>query len=581
MDLSEQGIKLKTNKIGNHKTVCPKCSHTRKKKSDPCLSVKLDPHGGAVWKCHNCGWSGSNKLVYTSEKYNKRGSGTAPTSRVRSPKPIELPKKPTKDDKLYQWFLNRGIGRMTVDSFGIYKTEMYFGDRMEPCIAFPYFRCHTLFNIKYRTANKKFRQEKDARKQFYMSKELILSDQKELIIVEGEMDVLSLYQCGFKNVISLPDGAPQKAEMRADDKRFQLLETLDLDRLEKVIIAVDMDEAGQALATELEHRLGKDICWRVSWPDSQDVTCKDANETLLIHGTSVVVECIESAKPNPIAGVFNANEYMDGVLDLYYGRTAKPLSTGFSELDELYKVMPATFNVVTGVPNHGKSNFLDQIIINMAEHHDWKFAVFSPEHSTQQHLRRLVEKRNRKPFDDGPTPRMSEAELRRGMDWLDGNFHFIESGDHIPTIDYILDKAKRINLRHGIDGLVIDPFNKIDASRESGKREDEHIRDLIAKCQQFGKYYNVTVWMVAHPHKMYRTDDGIIPPPDLYQIAGSAHWNNMCDVGMVVHRDFETNETRVIMRKIREQGVYGNIGECFFTFNTTTRSYEQVESRGY
>ena len=575
MDLSEQGIKLNTNQIGNHKTVCPQCSHTRKKKSDPCLSVKLDPHGGAVWKCHNCEWSGSIKSGSTFARHEA--------------KPIKKPALPPKvetlrDQKLCDWFAGRGISENTLRVFAIYKTEMFFGQKNETCIAFPYvdgLELQEANNIKYRTADKRFRQEKDAVKTFYKCPDFKVRDATEIIFVEGEMDVLSLYECGFQNVISLPDGAPQKAEMRADDKRFQLLETLNVDRLEKVIIAVDMDEAGQALATELEHRLGKDICWRVSWPDSQDVTCKDANETLLMHGSGVVVECIESAKPNPIAGVFNANEYMDGVLDLYYGRTAKPLSTGFSELDDLYKVMPATFNVVTGVPNHGKSNFLDQIIINMAEHHDWKFAVFSPEHSTQQHLRRLVEKRNRKPFDDGPTPRMSEAELRRGMDWLDGSFHFIESGDHIPTIDYILDKAKRINLLHGIDGLVIDPFNKIDASRESGKREDEHIRDLISKCQQFGKYYNVTVWMVAHPHKMYRTDDGIIPPPDLYQIAGSAHWNNMCDVGMVVHRDFETNETRVIMRKVREQGVYGNIGECFFTFNTTTRCYEQVESRGY
>lgn len=575
MDLSEQGIKLNTNQIGNHKTVCPQCSHTRKKKSDPCLSVKLDPHGGAVWKCHNCEWSGSIKSGSTFARHEA--------------KPIKKPALPLKvetlrDQKLCDWFAGRGISENTLRVFAIYKTEMFFGQKNEPCIAFPYvdgLARDEANNIKYRTADKRFRQEKDAVKTFYKCPDFDMDEATDIIFVEGEMDVLSLYECGFQNVISLPDGAPQRAEMRAEDKRFQLLETLDLDRLEKVIIAVDMDEAGQALATELEHRLGKDICWRVSWPDSQDVTCKDANETLMTHGSSVVVECIENAKPNPIAGVFNANEYMDGVLDLYYGRTAKPLSTGFSELDELYKVMPATFNVVTGVPNHGKSNFLDQIIINMAEHHDWKFAVFSPEHSTQQHLRRLVEKRNRKPFDDGPTPRMSEAELRRGMDWLDGSFHFIESGDYIPTIDYILDKAKRINLLHGIDGLVIDPFNKIDASRESGKREDEHIRDLIAKCQQFGKYYNVTVWMVAHPHKMYRTDDGIIPPPDLYQIAGSAHWNNMCDVGMVVHRDFETDETRIIMRKVREQGVYGNIGECFFTFNTTTRCYEQVESRGY
>ena len=563
MTLYEQGIKLNSNSIGNHKTICPKCSHKRKNKKDLCLSVKVDPDGGAVWKCHNCGWSGNI-------------AGAIYNPKPREIRHVTLPEDRHADDKFYSWFDNRGISKQTVNAFAIYKTMMNFGNAREKCIAFPYRHKGELFNIKYRTADKKFRQEKDARKQFYMFENLDLLEQETLIIVEGEMDVLSLYECGYQNVISLPDGAPAKAEYRDNDKRFEILANLENHKAKKIIIAVDMDEAGQALADELQHRFGKDICWRVEWPDMHDVTCKDANETLIAFGKTTVKDCIENAKPNPIDGVFSAKQYLGGVLDLYYGRTAKPLSTGFYELDKIYKIMPATFHVITGVPNHGKSNFLDQIIVNMGESHAWKFGIFSPEHSTQQHLRRLLEKRIKKPFEHGPTSRMSESEIRQGIDWLNNHFHFIESGDEIPTIDYILDRAKQINLRYGLDGLVIDPFNKIDATRDGGKREDEHIRDLIAKCQRFGQYYNTTVWMVAHPHKLYRTDEGIIPAPDLYQIAGSAHWNNMADVGMVVHRDFETNETRVIMRKIREQDVYGNIGECYFKYNTTTRCYEEV-----
>ena len=85
---------------------------------------------------------------------------------------------------------------------------MHFGEGEETCIAFPYRHQGELYNIKYRTADKKFRQEKDARKQFYMSETLELLQQETLIVVEGELDVLSLYECGYENVISLPDGAP-------------------------------------------------------------------------------------------------------------------------------------------------------------------------------------------------------------------------------------------------------------------------------------------------------------------------------------------------------------------------------------
>ena len=130
------------------------------------------------------------------------------------------------------------------------------------------------------------------------------------------------------------------------------------------------------------------------------------------------------------------------------------------------------------------------------------------------------------------------------------------------------------NSSFGIKGLVIDPFNQISQDREGNKREDEHIRDIIAKCQQFARNYQVWVCMVAHPHKLHRNDAGVIPPPDLYQVSGSAHWANMADAGLVIHRDFENNVTRIITRKIREQGVYGEIGQVEFTFNFRTRCYE-------
>ena len=81
--------------------------------------------------------------------------------------------------------------------------------------------------------------------------------------------------------------------------------------------------------------------------------------------------------------------------------------------------------------------------------------------------------------------------------------------------------------------------------------------------------------MVAHPHKLHRNDAGVIPPPDLYQVSGSAHWANMADVGLVIHRDFEDNTTKIITKKIREQGVYGEIGQREFFFNFRTRCYEQ------
>jgi twinkle protein len=239
--------------------------------------------------------------------------------------------------------------------------------------------------------------------------------------------------------------------------------------------------------------------------------------------------------------------------------------------------MPSTFNLITGIPNHGKSNFLDQILLNLAENLDWNFAIFSPEHSTPNHIRRLLEKRCRKPFDIGMNARISQSELNDGIDFLDEHFSFIENTEEIPNIEFILSKSKLAKQRFGIKGLVIDPFNQISPDRDYAKREDEHIRDIIAKCQQFARNHQLVVWMVAHPHKLHRNDSGMIPPPDLYQVSGSAHWANMADVGLVVHRDFENDTTRIITRKIREQGVYGHIGQKFFKFDNISKVYLEID----
>ena len=52
--LAEDGIRLPSYAEGSRKILCPKCSHTRKKKTDHCLSVTIDAEG-ATWLCHNHG----------------------------------------------------------------------------------------------------------------------------------------------------------------------------------------------------------------------------------------------------------------------------------------------------------------------------------------------------------------------------------------------------------------------------------------------------------------------------------------------------------------------------------------------
>lgn len=570
--LANEGISLRNYSVGDHKTTCPQCSMKRRNKKDPCLSVTIEPDGGAVWNCHHCNWSGGA----AGESYKR--NNVQPFHRVPTPpKPIPEPSVKPVTDKLLEWFASRGIEELAVRGLGIYRTEKSFGQKPEPCIAFPYRYHGETVNVKYRTADKRFRQEGGTARTLYNIDRVLAhwegTKDKSVVFCEGEMDVAAMMQIGINYATTLPDGAPNQTKFDPHDKRFDALVNCDeIQEAERVIIATDSDGPGQNLALELIHRFGKDRCYTIKWPDD----AKDANEVLVIHGEKALGDLIDNAEPFPIEGLHSVGGYRKEVLDIYHGRTQKAISTGYPILDQIYKVMPGTFNLVTGVPNHGKSNFIDQLAVNLAIKEGWKFAIFSPEHSTPNHIRRLAEKVIKKPFDVGPNSRMTEGDVNDAMDFLDNRFFFIECQDTIPTIEWLLEKARGACLRHGVRGIIIDPYNEIDASREGGKREDEHIRDLISKCKSFIRKHEITMWMVAHPAKMQRQPDGIIPPPTLYDVSGSAHWNNMTDVGLVVHRDFESNETRVITRKIREQGLYGSIGEAFFRYNLSTHCYEET-----
>ena len=99
----------------------------------------------------------------------------------------------------------------------------------------------------------------------------------------------------------------------------------------------------------------------------------------------------------------------------------------------------------------------------------------------------------------------------------------------------------------------------------------------MSKCKRFTRLHSICFWVVAHPTKMQREKDGKYAIPDSYSISGSAHWSNLSDVILTVHRDIDEGETKLITRKIREQGLYGEIGEAVLVYDMTLRNFKEKE----
>jgi len=538
------------------RVACPICSDERKKAKTKDMTLTRKPDGAVVFHCHHCQMSGS-----VQPKQPERILSAVPNPTIVSNKLQE---------QHYAWLALRGISKNTADKMKLFASEKYFSKlgRSADAIGFPYFRNGALVAAKYRSfPEKDFTQDSGGAHDFF-GIDLVKKDQP-LIIVEGEIDCLSLIELGFDNVVSVPSGAPIKVAdgkvLPSEDKKFAYVWNAReiLDAVPYIILATDQDTAGQALAEELARRIGKEKC-RLSKFEK-----KDLNEVML-DDPAKVGELLASAAPYPVAGISDAATFYERLNDLYTKGTGKGFSTGYTSVDEIYTVAPAQLTVVTGYPSSGKSNFVDQIMVNLARAHDWKFAVCSFENQPEIHISRLMEIYTQKRFFEG-RDRMQESEKDEAFKFVKEHFLFIDTnGEEPSTLDSILERARIAVKRMGVRGLVIDPYNYIELPRNEGT-ETSAISDMLTRVQKFCKAHDVHTWFVAHPSKITRQGTEQ-PRPDGMSIAGSMAWWAKTDCGLTVHR--RDHHVEIAVWKCRYRWV-GTQGETTMIYNKTAGTYSE------
>lgn len=493
--LRELGIN--ENKTGHY--TCPKCSQDRKKKNDKCFDLKFD-NAGVVWKCHHCDWKGG---------FKERGLEPATKQYTRPTKPK------TKDDntKVYEWMLKRGIKKETAEKFKV----GYNGKE----IVMPVYRNGELINVRYRTHDKKFRQEKNSEPVFYgIDVADSFDDKSKIAITEGEFDCMCITQLGTP-AVSVPSGA-QIGKMEYIDNCYDWI-----DGFSQIIIAVDSDTKGKALKDELVRRLGAERCVIVEF---EKYDCKDANDALLNNRLEQAIEEAEEAK---IDRILRYSDVWYQIENLYHGITDEAYSTGWYNLDPVIKIKTKRLMVVTGYPSRGKSFFVDNMLLNLTNKYKWKHALFSFEISTANHFARVASMNTGKQFlGKNLNDKMSLEELY-SQHYL--KEYFYHNDDKTWSIEEILERAKSLIRHKGVKTITIDPYNRL--MRDIGKREDLFVADMLSELSSFAKQHDVLMIMIAHPAKPMTEKDGSTRVPDMYSISGGANWYNIADYGLIVHRE--------------------------------------------
>jgi len=540
----------------NSRIRCPVCSGDRKKNHLKTMGITVEDNR-VVYQCFHCNTSGAirkDRFMYQVKELSNQNI-----------KPIDPPTS-VKPEIVEKFLLSRGIDPESVQDYPVVGGTKWFGDIQKEveAIGFLYGDSRHPQAIKWRSIEgKSFTQQGAARSFFGLNQ--LPQDSTELVICEGEMDVLALASIGFP-ALGCPNGAPQKISDRKvdpeDDGKYSFVwDARELiEKAEKIIFCGDQDTAGEALIEELARRIGRAKCWKVTLPE------KDANETLQKHGAEALREAVLAAQPLPLEGVYSPSEFEAQILSLYADGVVKGASTGLSTLDPLYTVLPGQLSVFTGLPGSGKSELIDQICVNIALQKGWRFAIASFENPPAMHIAKLAEKVIGKPFFG--QDRMSEDERDYALQFLNDHFVFLQSHDGAPsTVQSIIDRTKAAVMRMGVRGLIIDPYNYLDMGTDS---EHQAISKMLTDIVLFCKSHDLHAWFVAHPAKAL-PDSGV---PKGQHISGSAAWFAKADMGVTVHRN--KNQTEVHVWKSRFKWV-GSVGMVDLNYHIPTGTYSDKQ----
>lgn len=561
---AELGISVNESKAKD-KSLCPNCSssHSASNRSNKDLSV--DTVDG-IAKCHRC------SMTYVIDRF--KGN----ISRVESTKDYTLPEQEIRYDinkKVAEWFDNRGISLASLKKLKITSGKAYMPQvsKEASTINFNYFFNDTLVNVKYRDGAKNFKFVSGAKLIFYNIDCLLDRDLDSVIIVEGEVDAASYVESGITNVISVPNGA-SKGSMNLDylTNSYELFDSSWRSEngyrpISKIVIATDDDDPGKALRAELTRRLGEYRCYETDFKGYND-----PNELLVAEGKVALFNTFDLSSLIPIKDITEAGDLYNDIMKMRADGGLKPGSqVGSEDFQNLYSFDAARLTLVTGVPTHGKTVFLDDIAMRLAVEYNWVFAMFSPEsYPIQLHVTRLISKLVGKHFND-----MTSQEITTGLQFIHDHFVWIYPENDNYSLRNILNVTRDAVRRYGVNSLIIDPWTEID---KGGLTGTEDINDHLSTLNQFKRSENLHVFLVAHPTKMQK--DPVtkkVDVPDLYDISGSANFYNKADGGITVYRNFEGKTVEIYVNKSKFEHI-GKIGSCVLRYNVKNGRYQDIDS---
>lgn len=427
--------------------------------------------------------------------------------------------------------ITRGINKETIENFKLGY------DKEKDAISIPVYKRGELINIRYRFINpegkQKYTQEKGCEVWIYNEDGIAKGQSKGgVLITEGEFDLMSCWQAGFKNVISPASGK---------DSYGVWLELLDT--IPKVYIAYDNDKPGKKASIELAERVGSDKSFEVLYPEG----IKDANDYFKVHTADDYKNLIRNARPY-YKYKFSTVQDIIGSMREKNDVFLKLKTVPFIEFEEDWLV------IVSGDSNIGKTSYVMNIANELVQK-DIPTLVLPFERGTKSVGKRFLQVRNNKTQEEFISFSDDQwLELLR--DTVELPLYF--SVPHNDEIKEIILRAKRI---FNTKVVIVDHLNYL--VRKSINNENTETSKMLQEFKSLAQELGIVFIIVHHINKPQGVGT-IKRKPQKEDLKGSSSIYQDPEA-VVMLSSPETGKIEIDIVKNK-----GNMGSKVFDFNLAT-----------
>jgi twinkle protein len=378
-------------------------------------------------------------------------------------------------------------------------------------LTIPHYEKGKLINIKSRSlppAEKEFRRVKGCRSILFNG-DIIEENLEEIFITEGELDAVTLWDQGIKNIVTGTTGAGSFESSWIDQ----------LAKVRRIVLCYDGDEAGEKGARELARRLGYDRCFKVVLPDGQDVNdfFTSGHDIFDFQGL------VNAAKRFDVAGILSFQEGMERYrTEIESGEEESGLRTGWPSVDRIIKtgLMPGELAVLSAPPKTGKTTFGLQITTHNALH-DIPSLFFCLEMRPRKVVQKIIQCDTRREIIEPDEIRRAEIHFRDAPLYLGYSYQK-------PTIDGIIDTLKAAVKRYGLKLVCFDHLHFLCRSISNQVQE---VGLAVQAFKFLAEEMEISVLLIAQPRKIQA--DSIMTAMDLKD---SSSIFSDCDHLIILHR---------------------------------------------